>query len=152
MKTVSKKIVLKGKKVHLAIVASRFNEDICEGLIRGAKEILDESPGVTYDVHRVPGAFELPLAAQKCALKKVSGVICLGAAIRGETPHFDYVCRAATDGILRVGLDSGIPVSFGLLTVDTLEQALSRSASDEFNKGREAALTVLEMFDLLQRI
>ena len=115
--------------------------------------MLEASAGVTYDLHRVPGAFELPLAAQKCARSgKYSGLICLGAVIRGDTPHFDYVCQAATEGISRVALDEGVPVSFGVLTVDNIDQARTRSRPDEYNKGREAAVTALAMFDLLKLI
>src|SRR3989338_8329134 len=95
----TKNIVPKTRNIHLAVIASRFNDEICEGLIKGVKGVLDETPGVTYDLHRVPGAFELPLAAQKCARSgKYSAIICLGAVIRGETPHFAYVARAATHG------------------------------------------------------
>lgn len=153
MKTQARKIDKKKRNIHLAVIASRFNEEICEGLIKGVKEVLEASPGATYDLYRVPGAFELPLAAQKCARSgKYQALICLGAVIRGETPHFAYVARAATHGISRVALDEGIPVSFGVLTVDNIDQAKARSRPDEFNKGREAALTALEMTDLLQKI
>lgn len=106
-----------------------------------------------YSLFRVPGAFEIPLAAKKCAAsKKYQGIVCLGAVIRGETPHFEAICRAATDGLLRVMLDSGLPVGFGLLTTNTPEQAQARSRPDEYNKGREAALTVLEMIDFLNTV
>ena len=127
MKTASKKVSRSSKKVHLAVIASRFNDVVCEGLIRGAKEILDESSQTTYDVHRVPGAFELPLVAQRCARSgKYGAIICLGAVIRGETPHFDYVCKIVSEGVLRVMLDYGIPIGFGILTTDNEQQAKAR--------------------------
>lgn len=146
---------LVGKKPRIAIVVSRFNPEICEGLLSGAVSTLKESGLAQADrtIFRVPGAFEIPLALKKCAAtKKYQGLIALGAVIRGDTPHFDYVCRAATDGIGRVALDSALPVAFGILTTDTLKQAQERSAPDEFNKGREAAMTVLEMINVLKDV
>lgn len=139
----------------LAIVASRFNADICEGLLNGAKSTLIEAGygANNLDIFRVPGAFEIPITAKKCAeTKKYQGLICLGAVIRGDTPHFEYISQAVTDGINRVALDSGLPVAFGVITTNTLDQALARSSADEYNKGREAALTVVEMVDLLRGI
>lgn len=139
----------------IAIVASRFNSDVCEGLLKGAKKTLIEVgyEEKSLDIFRVPGAFELPLAAKKCALsKKYAGVICLGAVIRGDTPHFEYISQAVTNGINRVALETNLPVAFGVITTNNEEQALARSAPDEYNKGREAALTVVEMVDLLEKI
>lgn len=149
----------------MAIIASRFNPDICEGLLKGAREALKEAGfgEADYDVFRVPGAFEIPLAARRVAAcrvapkkrsaaKKYRGIICLGAVIRGETPHFEYICRAVTDGTARVALSAGIPMAFGVLTANTIDQAMARSRADEYNKGREAAVTVLEMVDLLESI
>lgn len=134
-------------------MASCFNEEICNGLVSGASDSLKEAGVVDIDIFRVPGAFEIPLAAKKCALsKKYKGIVALGAVIRGETPHFEYISQAVTDGIRQVNLEAGIPIGFGILTTNTLDEAKARSASDEYNKGREAALTVLEMIDLLQKI
>lgn len=135
---------LKAKRV--AVVASRFNENICEGLLSGALGLLTEVQVGTVKIVRVPGAFEMPLAAQKLArTKKYAGIVCLGAVIRGDTAHFDYVCKAVTEGLLRVMLDESLPVGFGVITVDTMAQALERSRPDEFNKGRDAAQAVVEM-------
>jgi len=150
-----KKNILSNKKPRIAIVVSRFNPEVCEGLLEGAVDALKEVglAQADIDIFRVPGAFEIPLTLKKCAAtKRYAGLIALGAVIRGDTPHFDYVCRAATDGIGSVALDSGLPTAFGLLTTDNLEQAKARSASNDFNKGRESAVTVLEMIDLLKRI
>ncbi|MBI4411177.1 MAG: 6,7-dimethyl-8-ribityllumazine synthase [Deltaproteobacteria bacterium] len=149
------------KKPRIAIIASRFNPDICDGLIQGAVCALKEAGfgERDYTLFRVPGAFEIPLTARRVAARRVAvaskkyrGIICLGAVIRGETPHFDYICRAATDGISRVALDFGIPLAFGVLTTNTVDEAVARSRPDEFNKGREAAMTVLEMVDLLKTV
>jgi len=140
---------------RVAIVVSRWNGQVTGNLENGAVAVL-ESKGISADnisVYRVPGAFELPVAAQKIASTgKVDGIIALGCVIRGDTPHFDYVCAECTRGIGRVSLDSGVPVGFGLLTCDSLDQALARSGNDRENKGEEAALTVLEMISLLRRI
>ncbi len=154
MKQKTKIISKKGQKnLKLAIVVSRFNERICEGLLSGALRALKEA-GISescVQVVRVPGAFEIPLAAQHWARKKkVDGLICLGAVIRGDTPHFEYVSQAVTDGVLRVGLDTGVPCIFGVITVNTLDQALARSSDNEYNKGREAAAAVLEMIEILK--
>ena len=143
------------KRFKIAIVASRFNPEVCNGLVEGAVCALKEAGfgEKDYTLFRVPGAFEIPLAAKKCiASRRYRGVVALGAVIRGETPHFEAICRAATDGLLRVMLDSGLPVGFGLVTANTLEQAQARSRPDAYNKGREAAVTVLEMVDLLQEV
>ncbi|MFA5679493.1 MAG: 6,7-dimethyl-8-ribityllumazine synthase [Pseudomonas sp.] len=140
---------------RVAIVVSRWNGQVTGSLERGAVAALEDK-GISADnisIYRVPGAFELPLAARRIAAAgNVEGIIALGCVIRGETPHFDYVCAECTRGIGQVGLDSGVPVGFGLLTCDTLDQALARSGNDRENKGEEAALTVLEMISLLRRI
>lgn len=140
---------------RLALIVSRFNEEICEGLLQGAVKCLKEV-GLSeknYELFRVPGAFEISLVALTAARsKKFNGIICLGAVIRGETPHFEYVCKAATEGINRVMLECGLPVAFGVLTTDNEDQAKTRSRDDEFNKGREAVLAVLEMIDLLKKM
>lgn len=142
-------------EARFSIVVSRWNSEITEGLLNGALAAL-ERQGVADDkiqVLRVPGAFELPLAAQKAAnTGRVDGIIALGCVIRGDTPHFEYVCGACTRGLGRVSLDSGLPLGFGLLTCDTLAQAQARAADNRDNKGEEAALTVLEMLSLLRQV
>lgn len=141
--------------VKLVIVVSRWNDAITNNLLKGALAALDRQ-GIDNEsivVYQVPGAFELPLVAQKAAgTGKVDGIIALGCVIRGDTPHFEYVCSECTRGIGQVSLDSGIPIGFGLLTCDTLEQAQLRSGDDRENKGEEAALTVLEMISLLNQV
>jgi len=140
---------------RVTIIVSRWNGEITEGLLRGALAAL-ERQGVADEqvqVLRVPGAFELPLAALKVAnTGRVDGVIALGCVIRGDTPHFDYVCAECTRGLGQVSLDSGLPVGFGLLTCDNLAQAQARSGDNRENKGEEAALTVLEMLSLLRQV
>jgi 6,7-dimethyl-8-ribityllumazine synthase len=139
--------------VKIAIVVSRFNEEITSGLLAGAREAL-AAAGVREDdvaVFHVPGAFEIPLAAQRAAESGAfAAVICLGCLIKGDTMHFEYIANAASHGIMRVGLDTGVPVSFGVLTTLTDEQAAERAAPGPGNKGREAALAALEMVRLLR--
>jgi 6,7-dimethyl-8-ribityllumazine synthase len=140
---------------RFAIVVSRFNEEITRGLLAGAREALAESgvgdDGVT--VFQVPGAFEIPLAAKRAAESgEFAAVICLGCLIKGETMHFEYIADAASHGIMRVGLDTGVPVAFGVLTTLTDAQAAERAAPGPANKGREAAAAALEMTRLLRRI
>jgi len=139
---------------RLAIVVSRWNASITENLLNGALRALARHgvPEQNLTLVRVPGAFELPLAAQRCAAADVDGVICLGCVIRGDTPHFDYVCSECTRGLGSVALDSGLPVGFGVLTCDDIEQAQRRAGDDRENKGEEAALTVLEMVSLLRQL
>jgi 6,7-dimethyl-8-ribityllumazine synthase len=140
---------------RFAVVASRFNSEVVEKLVIGAKETLSKAgvPANAVDLAWVPGAFELPLVAQKLAASKTYlAVICLGAVIRGDTDHYDYVCQAATDGILQAGLSTGIPVLFGVLTCDTDEQALDRAGGKAGNKGSDVALAALEMVTLLKQI
>jgi len=138
-----------------AVVVSRFNELVTSRLLAGAIEAL-RSRGCaeeTITVAHVPGAMEIPLAALKLAETGIyRGVICLGCVIRGETPHFEYVSDSVSRGVSTVGLDVGIPVTFGVLTTDTLEQALERAGGKGGNKGSEAALAALEMADLLSTI
>lgn len=140
---------------RFAIVVSRFNEEITRGLLAGAREALAEG-GVRDDsvtVFQVPGAFEIPLAAKRAAESgEFAAVICLGCLIKGETMHFEYIADAASHGIMRVGLDSGVPVAFGVLTALTDAQAAERAAPGPGNKGREAAAAALEMTRLLRRI
>jgi 6,7-dimethyl-8-ribityllumazine synthase len=131
-----------------ALAVSRFYEDIADRLVEGAGRILEES-GAAVDVHGVPGAFELPLAAKWCAESgRYAGVACLGAVVRGETDHYDYVCGEAARGIARVQLDTGVPCAFGVLTVDTMEQALARAGGGKRHQGEDAARAVLRMAEL----
>jgi 6,7-dimethyl-8-ribityllumazine synthase len=141
--------------VRLAIIAARFNGDVVDRLIATAIDELARN-GITADdipVHRVPGAFELPVAAQAVlrSADPPDAVICFGAVIRGETPHFDFVAGAAAEGILRVGLDAGRPVIFGVLTTNTLEQAWDR-ADGTYRRGEDAARDALEMVRLLRSL
>lgn len=138
---------------RFAIVASKFNHEIVERLVRGAMETFKRL-GVAddaIDVAWVPGAFELPLVAQRMAASKTYlAVLCLGAVIRGDTDHYVYVCSAATDGILQAGLTTGVPVLFGVLTCDTDEQALDRAGGKAGNKGADVAVAAIEMVNLLK--
>ncbi len=128
----------------LCVVASRFNALAVESLLKGCESVLSEH-GVLWDLVWVPGAFELPQVANIAARSgKYVAVICLGCVIRGDTPHFDFVASEAARGIMDVSLRHGLPVMFGVLTTDTIEQALSRSGLKGGNKGREAALAALE--------
>ena len=141
--------------MKIAIVASRFNAEIVDGLVAGAMDGLRKA-GVSPDdvrlVH-VPGSFEIPLAAQRLAAsKKFDGIVAIGCVIQGETHHFEYISQQATLGIGRVALDQGIPVGFGILTVDNEEQGEARSRADENNKGLEAATAVVEMVNLLRKL
>jgi 6,7-dimethyl-8-ribityllumazine synthase len=137
--------------IRVAIVVSRWNDHITSQLLDGAKQACIRMGLTTDQIHivRCPGAFEIPLSA-KIILKtgKYDGLIALGAIIRGSTPHFEYVSRAATDGILQVMLEFETPISFGVLTVDHEEQALERASIDRGNKGAEAAITLFEMLAL----
>lgn len=140
---------------RFAIVVSSFNKEISDGLLRGAREALSESGVKDADVTivRVPGAFEIPLAARRLASTgRFAGVICLGCLIKGDTMHFEYIAEAASHGIMAVSADTGVPVTFGVLTTLTEEQAVVRSADGRGNKGREAALAAVEMSTLVQAI
>lgn len=135
-----------GASWRVALCVARFYSELADKLERGARERLAEAGIAQAQVFNVPGAFELPLVAKLAAQSgRFDAVVCLGAVIRGETDHYDYVCSAATDGILRVGLDSGLPCGFGVLTVDTMEQALARVAGGEKrDTGRHAVDAVLD--------
>ncbi len=140
---------------RIAIVVARWNGNITESLLNGARKALVRHGVVEKDIDlfRVPGAFELPLACQRAAQKGTyDAVIALGCVIRGGTPHFEYVCSETTRGIGEVALKENLPVAFGLLTTDNLEQAEERSADNNENKGEEAALTVLEMISLFRQL
>ena len=145
--------LLIGKGLKFAVVISRFNELITSRLLEGAKDALLRH-GVEeedIDVAWTPGCFEIPLIAKKMAQSgKYHAVICLGAVIRGGTPHFDYVAAEVNRGIGRVSLDSGLPVAQGIITADTLEQAIQRAGAKEGNKGFNAALSAIEMANLVQ--
>jgi len=128
-----------------AIAVGRFYEDLAERLVDGATRVFEEAGG-SVSVFDVPGAFELPLAAKYCADSgRFDGVACLGAVIRGETSHYDYVCESAASGILRVSLDTGVPCAFGVLTVENMDQALARTGDGKRHQGEDAAHAVLQM-------
>ncbi len=146
---------LSAKGLNFAIVVSRFNDFISSRLLEGALDCLrrHEAEEQAIEIFRVPGSWEIPYAAQKIAHKKrYMAIICLGAVIRGDTPHFDYISAEVTKGIARIGLDTGVPVILGVLTTDTVEQAIERAGSKAGNKGWEAALTAIEMANLFKQI
>ena len=135
---------------RFAIVASEYNSVIMDRLIEGAKRALKDQKQVT--LIRVPGSFEIPLAAKRAAESgKYDAIVALGCVLRGDTPHFEYISAAVSQGLQQVALNTGIPVGFGVLTVDTVQQAMDRSG-ESGNKGAEAALTALEMINVLREI
>jgi 6,7-dimethyl-8-ribityllumazine synthase len=141
------------KGLRFAVVVARFNSDITEKLLAGACEALKEAGAEGNVIFRVPGAFELPLACKKAAeTGAFDAVIALGAVIRGDTPHFDYVAGEAARGLQNAALETGVPLIFGVLTTDTHEQAAVRAGGSAGNKGRDAALTAVEMVRLLSSI
>ncbi|GAB6175411.1 6,7-dimethyl-8-ribityllumazine synthase [Desulfobaculum senezii] len=153
IKTIEGQYQAQGLK--FAIVASRFNDFIVDRLIGGAVDYIGRNGGSKDDLTlvKVPGAYEMPLVARKLAASgKYDGVICLGAVIRGATPHFDYVCAECAKGVAQVSLETNVPIGFGLLTTDTLEQAIERAGSKAGNKGVEAASATLEMVRVLEQI
>jgi 6,7-dimethyl-8-ribityllumazine synthase len=136
-----------------AIAVGRFYEDLAERLLSGAREVLEAAGADAVDVFDVPGAFELPLAARYAADSgRYAGVVCLGAVIRGETSHYDHVCAEAARGVQDVQLRTGVPCGFGVLTCETMEQALARSGGDKRHQGRDAAHAVLQMVQLRERL
>lgn len=146
---------LDGKRLRVGVVVSRFHEEVTKRLLEGAMQALAEAKVRKRDmlVVSVPGAFELAGAAKRLALSgRMDAIVCLGAVVRGETEHFTYVASAAQQGILEVGLESGIPVTFGVLTTETVDQAIERSGGVEGNKGYEAALDAIEMANLYKEI
>ncbi len=146
---------MQAQGLRFAILATRFNDFIVERLVSGAIDYLCRHGAEKKDicVVRIPGAFEMPLACQKIAEKGgVDGIIALGAVIRGATPHFDFVASEATKGLAQVSLQFGVPVGFGLLTTDTIEQAIERAGTKAGNKGVEAAAAVLETARVLQQL
>jgi 6,7-dimethyl-8-ribityllumazine synthase len=147
------KLLAEGKK--FAIVVSRFNDFITDRLVGGAVDALIRSGAETLDIDivKVPGAFEIPLVAKKMAKKgRYHAIICLGAVIRGATPHFEYVSAEVTKGIAMVSLEFEIPVIFGIVTTDTIEQAIERAGTKAGNKGWHAAISAIEMANLIQDI
>lgn len=143
----------KGKKI--ALVVSSFNEFISKELLSGCIETLEKCSVDEKDIFIAwtPGAYEMPLATAKIAqTKKYDAVICLGAVIRGDTPHFDYIANVASRGLSRVSLDTNVPVIFGVITADTQEQAIERAGTKQGNKGKDAALAALELADLFGKI
>jgi 6,7-dimethyl-8-ribityllumazine synthase len=146
------KLQAEGKK--FGIVLARFNSFIAERLLDGALDTLQRSGAAADDIEvaRVPGAYEIPLVAQKMAKSgRYDAVICLGVVIRGATPHFDFVANEAAKGIAQVSLDTGIPILFGVLTTDTIEQAIERAGSKAGNKGADCAVAAVEMINLLKQ-
>ena len=145
---------LLGENLRFALVVSRFNEFINQKLLGGAMDALTRHGVNSTDVEIawVPGAFEMPLVAQKMAQRDVDAFICLGTVIRGATPHFEYVSAEVTKGIAQVGLNTGKPVIFGVITADTIEQAIERAGTKNGNKGFDAAVTAIEMVNLLQAL
>lgn len=145
---------LQGQGLKVAIVASRFNGFITDRLIDGAVDGLRRHGVEEKDISlvKVPGSFELPLAVRRACAGKVDAVVALGALIRGGTPHFDYLSAEVTKGIALVTLETGVPVAFGVLTTDTVEQAIERAGTKAGNKGFEAALSAIEMAKLLKRM
>ena len=146
---------LQAKGLKFGIVISRFNEFITGKLLDGAKDALVRH-GVKeedIDIVKVPGSFEIPLIAKKMAAKETyNAVICLGTVIRGATPHFDYISAEVSKGIATVSMETGVPVAFGVLTCDTIEQAVERAGTKSGNKGWDAALTAIEMAQLLKNL
>ncbi|HOM01833.1 MAG TPA: 6,7-dimethyl-8-ribityllumazine synthase [Acetivibrio sp.] len=153
IKTNEGKLIASGLK--FGVVVGRFNEFIGSKLLGGVIDGLLRHGASEEDIEIswVPGAFEIPLAAQKMAnSKKFDAIICIGAVIRGSTPHFDYVSSEMSKGIAKVSLDTGIPIAFGVLTTDTIEQAIERAGTKAGNKGYDAAITAIEMANLLKMI
>ena len=153
MKVFEGKLLAKG--IRFGIIVSRFNDFIGERLLGGALDALKRSGADegSIDVFKVPGAFEIPLIAKRVAASgKYDAVICLGAVIRGATPHFDYVAAEVSKGIANVAIDAGIPISFGVLTTDTIEQAIERAGAKAGNKGWDAAVAAIEMANLIKQM
>ncbi len=153
VKTIQGELIAKGK--HFGVVASRFNDFITKKLLEAALDTLIRH-GVKeseVEVAWVPGSFEIPLVANKMAKsKKYDAVICLGTVIRGATPHFEYIANEAAKGIARINQDTGIPTIFGIITADSIEQAIERAGAKQGNKGKDAALSAIEMVNLMGAI
>jgi len=153
IETIEGQLSAKGKKFGL--IASRFNDFITERLLGGALDALKRNGAdeANITIVKVPGAFEIPLVAQKMAEKKTyDAIICVGAVIRGATSHYDYVCAEVSKGIASVSLNAGIPILFGILTTDTIEQAIERAGSKAGNKGFESAMAAIEMANIMDNV
>lgn len=153
VKTIEGQLIAKGKR--FGIVVSRFNDFISKRLVEGAVDTLLRHGAKDNEIEMVwvPGSFEIPVVANKLAKsKKFDAVICLGAVIKGSTPHFEYVANEAAKGVAKVSLDTGLPVIFGVITAENLEQAIERAGTKDGNKGRDAALSAIEMANLLENI
>jgi 6,7-dimethyl-8-ribityllumazine synthase len=151
-KIIEAKLLAEGKK--FALIASRFNDFITDRLVSGAVDALLRSGAADSDIDivKVPGSFEIPLIAKKMAQKDYNAIICLGAVIRGSTPHFEYISSEVTKGIATVSLESSIPVIYGIITTDTIEQAIERAGTKAGNKGWNAAIAAIEMANLIEDI
>jgi 6,7-dimethyl-8-ribityllumazine synthase len=146
---------LLARDLRFAFVAARFNDFVVEALIRGALDALKRHGAAEKQVEivRVPGAFDMPIAARKMALsRRYDALIALGAVVRGQTPHFDYVAGECASGLSRIALESGVPIAFGVLTTETMEQAIDRAGGKAGNKGADAAIAAIEMANLLRRL
>jgi 6,7-dimethyl-8-ribityllumazine synthase len=146
---------LQARDLKFAIVASRFNDFVVDRLVKGAIDALRRhgASDAQIDIVRVPGAFEMPPVVRKLAVsRRYDAIVALGAVVRGDTPHFQYVAGECASGIARVASDTGVPVGFGVLTVDTVEQAIDRAGGKSGNKGADAALAALELANLLRRL
>ncbi len=151
MKTYQGKLQAKGLKI--GIVVSRFNSFVSDRLLEGALDALQKMGALDADitVYKVPGAFEVPLVAKKIARSKTAdGILCVGALIRGETPHFDYLSAEVTKGLAQIAMEDGVPVAFGILTVDSVEQGIDRAGTKAGNKGYDAAFALVETLSLLK--
>ncbi|MHB8095859.1 MAG: 6,7-dimethyl-8-ribityllumazine synthase [Candidatus Aminicenantales bacterium] len=145
--------MLQAKGLKIGIVVSRFNQFISERLLEGALDALHKLGAAEADIsiYKVPGAFEVPFIAKKIAASgKVDGLLCLGALIRGDTPHFDFLSAEVTKGLAQISVDEGLPVAFGILTVDTLEQGIERAGTKAGNKGYDAAFSLVETLNLVK--
>jgi 6,7-dimethyl-8-ribityllumazine synthase len=146
---------LLARDLRFGFIAARFNDFVVEPLIRGALDALKRH-GATekqIEIVRVPGAFDIPIVARKLALsRRYDALITLGAVVRGQTPHFDYVAGECASGISRIALETGVPIAFGVLTTDTMEQAVDRAGGKAGNKGADAAMVAIEMANLLRRL
>ncbi|HEX9902293.1 MAG TPA: 6,7-dimethyl-8-ribityllumazine synthase [Acidobacteriota bacterium] len=144
---------LQAKGLKIGIVVSRFNSFLTDRLLEGALDALDKLGAEPADiaVYKVPGSFEIPVVAKKLAKsKKVNGIVCLGALVRGDTPHFDYLSAEVTKGLAQLAMEEAIPVAFGILTVDTVEQGIERAGTKSGNKGWDAAFSLVETLNLLK--
>lgn len=152
MKTYQGKLLARGLKI--AIVVSKFNNFLTERLLEGALEALEKTGAQDNDIsiYKVPGAFEIPAVTRKLARsnKKVDGILCIGALVRGDTPHFDFLSAEVTKGLAQISIEDGVPVSYGIITVDNLEQGIERSGTKAGNKGYDAAMSLIETINLIK--